>query len=791
MARNDARHAHIDHQRVELTVTRTTNTNNFEDRYLLEGPISTQESEAILNAQPNAAQIYTSQLSQFDLTIETAFEKQPDGTFKSTSPLPTWMGTDAYLEANPASFGSIGIKIVNDDLPLPRKAWTFRINGVWTSTVNLYSRGTNYYAFNLLPSDLETIINYDGTPIADEPVPPRSEEAVWDIYESMGFTRRQGRQWQRLIRDIRQAYSSIPEGYIQREVQQSRLDRCLSDLELMNQGFDPLYFRSGIYREEVEIYCNQRQGPLQRMDDDITRRADFLRQLIARRDIWESGRVPGDSYPAPQRAAVARPAEVCNNTEPYPEGYSLPPRRSGLFNLSGASFYRTDFSGLAEDTRLFEFCLKPGLKATMRMNRSYTTENGSLVWEGQIFNTQFSLGHQLANLVTLVKRNGKVMGTVWIRGHLYRIWPSNDDLYKIEQIRGRSLSGSNDPYSRVSDPPIPAVDTDERIPEISVMVVFTSNSSRKVGDIHAFSDLAIAEANFALRASRIKARFKLAQAVDHDYNESGATATKALERMVDPEDGYMDDIHTLRDQYEADIGVLIVANATDGNAARILARPEQAFSYVSSDTATGFYAFAHEIGHLLGGQHDDGGKNPYPFSLGYVDPGGSWFTIMAYPCGGCLRINLWANPNITVLGEPAGTAEFNDNARLINMNASAFASFYGETHADISGAGTLLQNGATVTDLEGQYGQSTLYAIDVPEGATDLRVEVDDPREGIGLYIKAAAMAVPGSADCTQQYYIENKVCEFPQPEATRYHILIYADRSRFSDATLRVSYQE
>ena len=75
-----------------------------------------------------------------------------------------------------------------------------------------------------------------------------------------------------------------------------------------------------------------------------------------------------------------------------------------------------------------------------------------------------------------------------------------------------------------------------------------------------------------------------------------------------------------------------------------------AFAAVHWDCATGYYSFAHEIGHLQSARHDiatDPSTSPYAYGHGYrYEPssGSRWRTIMAYNCTrSCPRLNFWSN----------------------------------------------------------------------------------------------------------------------------------------------------
>ena len=134
-----------------------------------------------------------------------------------------------------------------------------------------------------------------------------------------------------------------------------------------------------------------------------------------------------------------------------------------------------------------------------------------------------------------------------------------------------------------------------------------------------------------------------------------------------------------RDKGGADLQVLII-NKSDycGLADAILATEETAFAIVHYNCATGYYSFAHELGHLMGARHDeetDPTLPPFPYGHGYRDHM-KWRTIMAYNCPqSCNRIQYWSNPNVMYGGEPMGIVNRSDNARVLNETATTMASF--------------------------------------------------------------------------------------------------------------------
>ena len=150
-------------------------------------------------------------------------------------------------------------------------------------------------------------------------------------------------------------------------------------------------------------------------------------------------------------------------------------------------------------------------------------------------------------------------------------------------------------------------------------------------------------------------------------------------RFADKGDGYMDEIHKLRDKYRADVAVLIVDDPNGcGLSTRVHADATEAFAVVHHACAATTYSLAHEIGHLIGARHDRGMDTntvPFPYGHGFVN-GTAWRDIMSYKesCGGCPRLPVWSSPKVVVDGTVAG-AEDTDNARVIIEQAARVAGF--------------------------------------------------------------------------------------------------------------------
>ena len=215
---------------------------------------------------------------------------------------------------------------------------------------------------------------------------------------------------------------------------------------------------------------------------------------------------------------------------------------------------------------------------------------------------------------------------------------------------------------------------------IDVIVAYTKKATSNYFDVRSeLIDLSVEEANESFRISGIgNVKLRLVHAYETDYVEEGAHFDHVW-RFADKGDGYMEEIHPLRDKYQADVAILIVDDPKGcGLATRVHADADEAFAVVHHECAASTYSLAHEIGHIIGARHElatDKNMAPFPYGHGYVN-GQKWRDIMSYKdsCGGCRRIPVWSSPKVLIKGEPAGTAEV-DNARVIAEQAARVANF--------------------------------------------------------------------------------------------------------------------
>ena len=233
----------------------------------------------------------------------------------------------------------------------------------------------------------------------------------------------------------------------------------------------------------------------------------------------------------------------------------------------------------------------------------------------------------------------------------------------------------------------PVTDPEVDIPQLSmaspfdchirVLVMYTQAAKNQVSNIVNTAQLGVDLMNQAFDVSLVNSSSELVYAGQTSYTEANDIVTD-LYRFRNNNDNFMDEVHTLRNEYAADVCILFTVDPDYCGIAFLNADPSLAFGVVDV-RCVGNATFAHEVGHMFGCRHDtyvDPSTQPYPYGHGYVhlssNPNQRFATIMAYnsQCANagynCPRLLAWSNPNLTYNGIPIGNATYADNARLNN-----------------------------------------------------------------------------------------------------------------------------
>ncbi len=301
------------------------------------------------------------------------------------------------------------------------------------------------------------------------------------------------------------------------------------------------------------------------------------------------------------------------------------------------------------------------------------------VWVGRL--NEISMGQ-----VFIVQNQGQVAADISTPDGLFQVRYAGDDVYIISQVDQSAypeemapieVAASEGSSIEGTTPIGPAGPQEPTSPQddgsvIDVLVAYTPAARDAEGGTTAIINLiylAVAETNQSYFNSGITQRLNLVAVVETPYAESSNISTD-LTRAQSRYDGYMDELHTLRNTYAADlVNVIIETNDYCGIAYHMsyvtASFASNAFSVVARDCATGYFSFAHELGHNMGARHDwynDNGTTPHTYAHGYAYPAGQWRTIMAYDdeCQArgvyCTRLQYWANPALQYGIIPMGVA---------------------------------------------------------------------------------------------------------------------------------------
>ena len=335
-----------------------------------------------------------------------------------------------------------------------------------------------------------------------------------------------------------------------------------------------------------------------------------------------------------------------------------------------------------------ELRLFPNLSVNADPDRIDRLGPGRYVWKGHIVGTE-------NGEATFAVTDGVLTGHITVPGAQYRVHISTGDGYSVEEVDTSRLPSERPPIAPdvsaggVAPAPAPPPAVSDG-PTMDVMVVYTPAARAAAGGVAAINslvDLAVANANTAYSNSGVIQRLRLVYRGEVSYAENPASISTDLVRLQDPSDGYLDQVHTLRNTYAADFVSMLTAGTDACGIGYLMTNVSPsfapyAFNVTAWTCAAGNLSLAHELGHNMGLQHDlanAGVEGAYPYAYGYRDPG-FFRTVMAYPCenqglAGCPRVTHFSSPNYTYGGRVAGVAGAADNAQVLNNTWSTSANF--------------------------------------------------------------------------------------------------------------------
>ncbi len=319
----------------------------------------------------------------------------------------------------------------------------------------------------------------------------------------------------------------------------------------------------------------------------------------------------------------------------------------------------------------------------------------------------------------LVVKDGQMSGNVYAGPDIYQVVPlgsgrhaiihvdqskfpedEGSDLQKVLRIQKelREKYGDKGKRSDIDDSDSLRHDTvaeDDEIPEVKVRVIYTPPAKQKAGgtqQIEGQIQSAVDTSNLSYRTSNVRLKIRLVHQFELDLPESGSI-DEDLKKLTQRGNTRGDEVSVRRDKYRGDVVVLLISQTPRAPACGLAnydgkggVSQERAFCVVQLDCMNNNLSFPHEIGHLLGANHN--WDEPYALrEAGTGTQFGSWFkgkdkknqwrTIMAYQCPGqiCVRRPFWSNPETKINGISTGSPNCCNNAAVLSANAKRISQF--------------------------------------------------------------------------------------------------------------------
>lgn len=267
----------------------------------------------------------------------------------------------------------------------------------------------------------------------------------------------------------------------------------------------------------------------------------------------------------------------------------------------------------------------------------------------------------------------------------------------IEQA-GNIINNSNSPKGNLI--PVPEIDNSPvnttRLgtndpAQIDVMIVYTpaaaSWATTNEGGINNTIAAAMTKANLASTNSGLGITFNLVHSYQVSYTEVNANSD--LTALKTNGDGIIDDVHTNRTLYNADMVPMFTLENVTGGLGYVLnskyGREDLAFCINRVQQVSTSYTMIHEMGHNMGASHHkdqltqagpttwtNWPENGWSAGWRWTDGSAYYCDLMTYSGSGdfadgnpSTRIAQFSSPNYTDHGQTTGDAVYGDNARTL------------------------------------------------------------------------------------------------------------------------------